>query len=109
MSTTKVSITVVKKTTVSVVVKTTDASPRKATSPRSAAAAAPGPYTAAGDVRLSSKRASDAFRKGNNAGMLFRKEARAATTPREFTEALVKLRMAECRRDGDLLRGYFGE
>ena len=45
--------------------------------------------------RLAGKTASDAFKAGNNAGMLFKKEAKAATTTQDYTKALTKLRSAE--------------
>lgn len=64
---------------------------------------------AAGAVRLSGKTASDALKAGNNAGMRFKKEAKAATSTRDYTRALQKLRVAETGPKGDSLRRYFGE
>jgi len=46
-------------------------------------------------VRLSGKTASDAFKEGNNAGMLFKKEAKAATNIHDYRTALQRLRMKE--------------
>jgi hypothetical protein len=54
--------------------------------------------------RLSGKAASDALKKGNNAGMLFKKEVKAATNVREHVEALVRLRIAEKGPNGGPLR-----
>ena len=54
--------------------------------------------------RLSGKAASDALKKGNNAGMLFKKEVKAATNVREHVQALVRLRIAEKGANGDCLR-----
>jgi hypothetical protein len=47
-------------------------------------------------VRLSGKSASDAFKKGDNAGMLFKKEAKASTNIDEYRRAQERLRMSEC-------------
>ena len=54
--------------------------------------------------RLSGKAASDALKKGNNAGMLFKKEVKAATNVREHIQALQHLRIAEKGTNGDYLR-----
>ena len=54
--------------------------------------------------RLSGKAASDALKKGNNAGMLFKKEVKAAKDVREHVQALVRLRIAEKGPNGDCLR-----
>ena len=54
--------------------------------------------------RLSGKTASDALKKGNNAGMVYKKEAKAATTVQGQLQALQKLRIAE--KGSDLLREY---
>jgi len=45
--------------------------------------------------RLTGKVASDVFKKGNNAGMLFKKDAKAATNIHEYRTALQKFRMKE--------------
>jgi hypothetical protein len=50
---------------------------------------------AASSIRLSGKDASDAFKNRNNAGMLFKKEAKAATNIGEYRSALERLRMKE--------------
>jgi hypothetical protein len=60
----------------------------------------------AGGNRLSGKVASDAFKQGNNAGMLFKKEAKAATNVHQYVGALQRLRMAETRANGDSLRSF---
>lgn len=60
--------------------------------------------TQASQQRLSGKVASDAFKKGNNAGMLFKKDAKAATNIHEYRDALQKLRMKESQNND--LRGY---
>ena len=52
---------------------------------------------AASAVRLSGKAASDTFKDRNNAGMLFKKEAKAATNIHEYRAALQKLRMKETK------------
>jgi hypothetical protein len=49
----------------------------------------------AGQQRLTGKVASDVFKKGNNAGMLFKKEAKASTNIHEYRTALQNLRMKE--------------
>jgi len=54
--------------------------------------------------RLSGKTASDALKNGNNAGMVYKKEAKAATTVQGQLQALQKLRIAE--KESDLLREY---
>ena len=61
---------------------------------------------AASATRLSGKTASNAFKQGNNAGMLFKKEAKAATNIHEYTAALQRLRAAEIAKNGDNLRGF---
>ena len=53
--------------------------------------------------RLSGKAASDALKKGNNAGMLFKKEVKAAKDVREHVQALVRLRISEKGPNGDCL------
>ena len=49
----------------------------------------------ASQERLTGKVASDVFKKGNNAGMLFKKDAKVATNMHEYRTALQKLRMKE--------------
>ena len=61
---------------------------------------------AASAVRLSGKTASDAFKNGNNAGMLFKKEAKAATNIDEYRKALQSLRMKEASSKDNTLRKY---
>jgi|UniRef100_A0A6C0APW1 hypothetical protein len=56
--------------------------------------------------RISGKTASDALKKGNNAGMNFRKEVKAATTVTDHVKALQKLRSAELGPKGDSLRQW---
>lgn len=56
--------------------------------------------------RLSGKAASDALKKGNNAGMLFKKEVKAATNVRDHVQALHRLRVAEKGPKGDALRQW---
>ena len=53
-------------------------------------------------VRLSGKTASDAFKNGNNAGMLFKKQAKAATNIGEYRSSLERLRMKESSSNNDL-------
>jgi hypothetical protein len=53
--------------------------------------------TKASANRLSGKSASNAFKNGNNAGMLFKKDAKAATNIHEYRTALQKLRMKETK------------
>jgi len=65
--------------------------------------------TKASATRISGKAASDTFKKGNNAGMLFKKEAKAATTVDEYTASLQRLRSKEIDKGGDSLRKYAGE
>ena len=59
---------------------------------------------AASANRLSGKTASDAFKKGNNAGMLFKKDMKHANTIEDVRTAQQRLRMKEC--SSNLLRGY---
>jgi hypothetical protein len=68
-----------------------------------------------GRNRISGKTSSDALKSGNNAGMLFLKEAKRIEptfqqdrkqATREYTEALWKLRIAEKSSNGDVLRGF---
>ena len=66
---------------------------------------AAGPFT----CNFSEKRALEAAKKGNMAGLIFRQEVAAAKTPREYTYALSKFRIAQAAPDGDVLRGFFGE
>ena len=47
--------------------------------------------------RLSGKAASDSLKMGNNAGMLFKKDAKAATNIHQYRSALQKLRMKETK------------
>jgi hypothetical protein len=61
---------------------------------------------AASAVRLSGKTASDAFKKGNNAGMLFKKEAKASTSMEEYRRAQQRLRMKEISAKDDTLRKF---
>ena len=61
---------------------------------------------AAGSVRLSGKTASDAFKHGNNAGMLFKKQAKAATNIEEYRSSLERLRMIEGSSKDNRLRKY---
>ena len=49
----------------------------------------------AGQQRLNGKVASDVFKKGNNAGMLFKKDAKASTNIHDYRTALQKLRTKE--------------
>ena len=56
--------------------------------------------------RLSGKAASDALKKGNNAGMVFKKEVKAATNIQDHVKALEKLRAAEKAPNGDSLRQW---
>lgn len=58
--------------------------------------------------RLSGKQASDAFKGGNNAGMLFKKDAKGATNIQEYRDSLQKLRMKEAASKDDSLRGWTG-
>lgn len=73
-----------------------------------------------GSNRISGKKASDALKSGNNAGMLYKKEIKSASIEhskthdtREYVRQTVmaqhKLRIAEKKSNGDSLRGYFGE
>jgi hypothetical protein len=73
-----------------------------------------------GSNRISGKKASDALKSGNNAGMLYKKEIKEASVShaqtnntreyvRQSTMAMHKLRIAEKQPNGDCLRGYFGE
>lgn len=57
-------------------------------------------------VRLSGKAASDTFKDRNNAGMLFKKEAKAATSVGEYRSALERLRMKESSSNDNGLRKY---
>ena len=66
----------------------------------------PEKYDAGSKTRISGKSASDALKKGNNAGMLFKKEAKAATNVTEYRTALQKLRVAESGPKGDSLRAW---
>ena len=61
---------------------------------------------AASSIRLSGKAASDTFKNGNNAGMLFKKEAKAATTIGEYRSSLERLRMKESSSNDTGLRKY---
>ena len=61
---------------------------------------------AASAVRLSGKTASDAFKNGNNAGMLFKKEAKASTNIDEYRKAQQRLRMKESSSNDNSLRKY---
>ena len=61
---------------------------------------------AASAVRLSGKAASDTFKSGNNAGMLFKKEAKAATNIGEYRNSLERLRMREASSNENGLRKY---
>lgn len=58
------------------------------------------------DNRLSGKAASDALKQGNNAGMVYKKETKAATTIKDHVKALEKLRAAEKAPNGDSLRQW---
>jgi hypothetical protein len=51
--------------------------------------------TAASANRMAGKTASDALKKGNNAGMLFKKEMKQATTIHDVRTAQQRLRMKE--------------
>lgn len=62
--------------------------------------------TQASANRLSGKQASDAFKGGNNAGMLYKKEAKAVTNIQEHRDSLQKLRMREIASKDDSLRGW---
>lgn len=64
--------------------------------------------TQASANRLSGKQASDAFKSGNNAGMLYKKDAKAATNVQEYRDALQKLRMKEASSTDSSLRGWAG-
>jgi len=61
---------------------------------------------AASAVRLSGKAASDTFKNHNNAGMLFKKEAKAATNIGEYRSSLERLRMKESSSNDNGLRKY---
>jgi hypothetical protein len=61
---------------------------------------------AASAVRLSGKTASDTFKNGNNAGMLFKKEAKASTNIDEYRKAQQRLRMKESSSNDNTLRKY---
>jgi hypothetical protein len=61
---------------------------------------------AASAVRLSGKAASDTFKNRNNAGMLFKKEAKAATNIGEYRNSLERLRMREGSSNENGLRKY---
>ena len=61
---------------------------------------------AASAVRLPGKTASDAFKSGNNAGMLFKKEAKASTNIHEYRNAQQRLRMKEISSKDNTLRGF---
>jgi hypothetical protein len=61
---------------------------------------------AASAVRLSGKTASDAFKNGNNAGMLFKKEAKASTTIGDYRSSLERLRMKESSSKDNTLRKF---
>jgi hypothetical protein len=61
---------------------------------------------AASAVRLSGKTASDAFKSGNNAGMLFKKEAKASTNIGDYRSSLERLRMKEASSNDNSLRKY---
>ena len=63
---------------------------------------------AASAVRLSGKTASDAFKNGNNAGLLFKKQAKAATNIGEYRSSLERLRMKESSSNDNGLRKYTG-
>ena len=56
--------------------------------------------------RHSGKAASDTFKNRNNAGMLFKKEAKAATTIGEYRSSLERLRMKESSSINNGLRKY---
>ena len=73
-----------------------------------------------GSNRISGKKASDALKSGNNAGMLYKKEIKEASVQHSQTHntqeyvrrtvmAQHKLRIAEKSKNGDCLRGWFGE
>lgn len=62
--------------------------------------------TQASANRLSGKSASDAFKKGDNSGMLFKKEAKASTNIAEYRAALEKQRMRETSSNSNDLRNY---
>jgi hypothetical protein len=57
--------------------------------------------------RLLGKTASDAFKQGNNAGMLYKKEAKAAQTTSDHVKALTRLRQAEQKPNGTALRQWY--
>ena len=57
-------------------------------------------------VRLSGKAASDTFKNRNNAGMLFKKEAKAATNIGDYRNSLERLRMREASSNENGLRKY---
>jgi len=56
--------------------------------------------------RLSGKAASDALKQGNNAGMIFKKEVKAAKNVTDHINALERLRMAEKSPNGTNLRQW---
>lgn len=62
--------------------------------------------TQASANRLSGKTASDAFKKGDNSGMLFKKEAKGATDINAYRAALEKQRMRETSSNSNDFRGY---
>lgn len=61
---------------------------------------------AASAARLSGKAASDTFKNRNNSGMLFKKEAKAATNIGEYRSSLERLRMKESASNDNGLRKY---
>jgi hypothetical protein len=56
--------------------------------------------------RLSGKAASAALKQGNNAGMIFKKEVKAAKNVTDHINALERLRMAEKAPNGASLRQW---
>jgi len=66
----------------------------------------PKKFNGASTARLSGKVASDAFKSGNNSGMLFKKEAKASTNIGEYRASLERLRMRESSSKDNLLRKY---
>ena len=56
--------------------------------------------------RISGKKVSDAFKKGNNAGMLFKKDMKSANDIHDVRNAQQKLRMKEASAKDSHLRQY---
>jgi hypothetical protein len=57
-------------------------------------------------LRLSGKKASDTFKAGNNAGMLFKKDMKNANDIHDIRSAQQRLRVNEITSKTNDLRGY---